>query len=183
LVAATRAAAKARKLRDDGVAVIVVSAVTGPQSPERIAALQGAITDAGLSLGETLVLDADVLVATSTLAARLTADPKITMLFAEDDHGMSCSAYLARETLKDRPFILAGYANLSAFGSFVIVEGSAAVADRNEGGFIATAFDAALKLSRGEDVPRRIEVPVTVRRRGRKSSTADQGGDHRPDAG
>ncbi|MDR3632197.1 MAG: sugar ABC transporter substrate-binding protein [Isosphaeraceae bacterium] len=180
LVAASRAAVMEKKLRGDGVAVILVNAAIGSRAPERTAALQAAIAETGLTLSEIIVLDGDVKRAVTALAEKLTANPKITMVFAEDDHGMSCATYVARDVLRDRPFTLAGYANLSAFGSFLVVARSAAVANRNEDGFIATAVDAALKLARGESVPARIEVPITVRR-GRNTSTPDQAGDRSTD--
>lgn len=167
LVAAVKAAAKRDRLREDGVAVLLVNTITDPRSAERVEALKRAIANAGLTLVETVMFTGISQHAQPPLVERLAADPRVTMVFADEDRGTASAHHTACSMIEERRFTVAGYTNFTNKTAGLIRQEATAVADRNELGFIEQAIDAAVSLGHGERVPSRIEIahPVDVGKR------------------
>jgi ABC-type sugar transport system substrate-binding protein len=163
LVTAAQNKAKSLKLPGDGEALLLVNRRLDTHTNERVGALAAALKDAGIPLNDTLKFEGSPQQAEPLVREKLAAGPKITMIFCEEDHGLNCAHYLARELSGERSFTVAGYVNFDTRDGRNILEECTAAVDRNEQGFINTALDAALRLARGENVPARVEVPRKLR--------------------
>jgi ABC-type sugar transport system substrate-binding protein len=163
LVAATLERAKALKLRDDGAALLLLNAASDRHSEARAAALQNALSGAGVRIRPAVGFDGDPRRAAHSLSTRLADDPTITMVFADEDRGTACCDHVGRELLKDRAYVFAGYLRFGSGGSTVVAGNAAAVADYDESRFIGRVVDTAIELADGAVVPPRTEVPVAVR--------------------
>jgi ABC-type sugar transport system substrate-binding protein len=176
LAAAARDAARARHPTDPGVALLLDSAAADSQGAARSAALRRALNEDGVALAQTLTFSGNPEQGARVLEFELNANPRITMVFAQESQGFACAAHVARDVVKDRALTLAGYTDLHAHGAFLVVEGSAAAADVNMSGFVAAALDAAVTLSRGGPAPPRVEVPLPVRLGGQAAPPAKTAG-------
>ncbi|MDR3636039.1 MAG: substrate-binding domain-containing protein [Isosphaeraceae bacterium] len=162
IVASAQASAKTRKLPADGRALLLVNSRTDRRSADRVAALRSALKEAGTGLSETLQFTDTGEAIESSLRAKLTADPKITFVFAEEDQGLAAANHLRQELRDKRPFVTAGYFHFDSRDEPVPIEGCAAAVDGNQRGLIARAVDSAVRLANGEKVPDRIEVPLVL---------------------
>ena len=163
LVAAAKAAAKRDKLREDGRAILLSNTLNDPHSAERTEALRRAIEHQGIQRVDSLTFQGDAWRAEEVLKPRILADPSVTMVFTNDDHGFRHAFHLATELVPARRFTVAGFSNFSRRGDQISFAEATAVADRDEQGFLCTAFDAAIRLAAREQVPARIEIPHPVR--------------------
>jgi ABC-type sugar transport system substrate-binding protein len=133
------------------------------QPPPRIVTLKRAIEAAGLKLLPDLpVGPSDD--AAAILKNQLTAKPRPTILFGENDFTLTSVNRVTYMTEgADELPIMAGFVGESDNLANLRMPGLAAVVYLNYAGFAQKAVATAVALARGQKVPERIEVPVEAR--------------------
>lgn len=164
LVKAATEDAKAAKLPSDGTAAILVSRKPDAYTEERVAALKDALKDAGVAPPEVLAFDGTQADASKLLGERLESDPKLTLVFAEDNEALFGTLVVRERIKKERVIILAGYAELGGHLNEAVLDQTAAVADRNMSAMAHAAFRLAMQLASAQPVAERTEVPIPFHR-------------------
>lgn len=151
---------------EDRQAVILVNSRKNEFTDERVAALKKALADAKFPLLETVEFGVGVnrplaAEAQKALEPLLEKNPKLALVLADEDQGLSGSVVARNHLEKD--FILVGFAANSKTSNLVQVHESPAIADENIVGLARQAVHSVMKMVKGEKVDDTILVQNIIR--------------------
>lgn len=166
LVAAALKTPGMEQFPPDRQAVILVNSRKNEFTDERVAALKKALADAKLPVFQTVEFGKGVMRPLATEAQKaleplLAQNPKIALVLADEDQGLS-GAVMARNEL-EKDFILVGFAANPKTSNLVTVHECPAVADEEIVGLAREAVRTAVKLIKGEKVGETVVVPNILR--------------------
>jgi ABC-type sugar transport system substrate-binding protein len=154
--------AKDAQLSPEGGAIILINTVGDPFIAERTAAIARALKSAGIKRIDELRFATEFKDGEKLLKAQLAANPKTALVFTIDSIGASIVRTTCQSNFKFRSFVVAGYSGEDQIPDLARMAHTAAVADFTPKRLIQKAISTAVALIQGKDVPRRVELPITV---------------------
>lgn len=146
-----------------GKAIILVNEQRDNHTGDRVAAIQSALKEVGIPVGDTLAFAGDAASAEAVLKPRVVGHPEISYVFAEDDRGLA-GAYAVRQSQdegKAAAFLISAFVSYDLRLRKEAVAVCAAVVDRNLEGLMRKSIDVAANLINGRTVPGETVVPMT----------------------
>jgi hypothetical protein len=92
----------------------------------------------------------------------LKANPKLAMVFSVDSLTSGASRHAMNQIVSERPLVLAGYAEDENYAQATQTGEFAAIAEFAPLRVLRRAVTTAVALAQGQDLPRRIEIPINV---------------------
>jgi ABC-type sugar transport system substrate-binding protein len=161
IVEAVVADAELLRLPAGGTALVLVSREKDFYSKECVESMTSALKAAGRPF-EILEHDEHQARSSEQLSSYLEAHPKVTMIFADREIGLS-SAYGAREVQRKQGkslLVLGGYASCDVRLDMTLKQGTEAIVDRNSETFARKTLQVLLDQIEGKAVPERNEVDL-----------------------
>ena len=171
LVASAVRNAKNAKLDPNGGAVIVSDAIGDTFIRDRKLAVRDAIEANGIDTIVDVVFSKSVETGAHLLAEQLNANPKLVLVFALDGSSTAAARQVMAELIPERLFVQSAFAAEGNYGDMTRAGDFAAVAGFIPNRILRKAVSTAISLSRGRDVPNRVEVPVEVQDSDESAST------------
>jgi ABC-type sugar transport system substrate-binding protein len=162
LVAAAISNAKTAQLDPHGEALILINTVGDPFIAERTRAIADALKAAGITRIEEVRFATEFKAGETLFKAHLEADPKLALVFAVDSVSSSVVRQTSQSNTGSRFYVVACYSGEDQIADLTHVPHTAAVAEFTPKRLIQKAITTAIALAQGKDVPRRIELPLTV---------------------
>jgi ABC-type sugar transport system substrate-binding protein len=171
LVASAIRNAKNARLDPQGGAVVLVNQIGDTFNQERATAIRNALKDAGIKTVEEISFSKSPDAGAKLLKQKLTANPKLVLVFAIDGLSTTASRQVMTELIPDRLFVQSAYASDGNYTDMIRIADFAAVAAFAPNRVVRKAISTAVSLSQGRSVPARVEVPVEVHDSDEKSTT------------
>jgi len=166
IVQTTLDAAKLLGRQQGGRILILHNRSADPYATERLKSLVDPVTAAGKS-ADVIEFEADSGRGVAALQSSLAADPKVAIVLADDDQGMSvCLRVLSELRNASRPeFLVGGYLAYDYRTASDAMGQAVAFADRSVESFATKTFQTMLSLLDGKPVGERVEVPIIVHKK------------------
>ncbi|MGE3820342.1 MAG: substrate-binding domain-containing protein [Isosphaeraceae bacterium] len=145
--------------------LIAVNTEYGPENDDEIAALTSALRAAGFGSVETVPFSEDYVKGSDALLAQLKADPKVQVLVAMEDKGISAIMDAYAKFKDQRAMSLAGIMTIEKAQGPGVFKQCAAVVDRNGITLSRQAIQLALRMARGgtlETYPPELVIPMPI---------------------
>jgi ABC-type sugar transport system substrate-binding protein len=162
LVASAIRNAKNAKLDPKSGAVIVNKPDADSFVKERIAAIESALKENGITTIEVFTSSKDPEAGGKILIEKLKSNPKFVLVFAVDALSTSVARQAMSELIPERLFVMAAYAGEGTYSDMVRIGDFAAVAGFVPTRLIRKALSTAVSIAHGQAVPARVDFPVEV---------------------
>jgi ABC-type sugar transport system substrate-binding protein len=172
LVASAIRNAKNAKLDPKGGALIVNNPYADSFVKERIAAIQSALTENGITAIDVFTSSESSEAGGKVLIEKLKSNPKLILVFAADGLSTSVARQALGFLIPERLFVVAAYPAEATYSDMTRVGDFAAVAGFVPMRLIRKALSTAVSISQGQAVPARVDFPIEVYDSAPTSTTA-----------
>jgi ABC-type sugar transport system substrate-binding protein len=162
LVASAIRNAKNAKLDPKGGALIVNNPYADSFVKERIAAIQSALKENGITTIDMFTSSKPSEEGGKLLIAKLKSNPKLFLVFAVDGLSTSAARQAMAELIPDRLFVVSAYAAEATYSDMTRVGDFAAVAGFVPMRLMRKALSTAASITQGQAVPARVDFPIDV---------------------
>jgi ABC-type sugar transport system substrate-binding protein len=148
----------------DGTALFLVDIAPDETSAERGDALKEALKAVKIPISATVTSTENASDAQKASTAALKADPKISIVVADDETGITLGPAIRKESKSKTYLPIGGYVQPRSSPSPVVTGQASIVAERSVETLARKAIRVALERAEGKTVPERLEVEINIRR-------------------